>query len=142
MAGLALLTLSLTLAQAATPSPAPSHAAQPTSRLQGDWVVTIIDNIEVMPDSRVTITFQGARVSGLASCNSYTATFTTDRQQGIKITGLLSTMKACDEARMSQERDFRDLLPAIVRYEIGADDTLVLSTAQGKTITATRKPAT
>lgn len=140
MAVLALLMLSLPLTQAPAPATPPPAASQASSNLQGDWVVNVIDNIQVMPDSRVTISFQGARVSGLASCNSYTATFTTDREHGLKITGLLTTMKACDEARMSQERDFKDLLPAVVRYEIAADDTLVLTTAQGETLTATRKP--
>jgi heat shock protein HslJ len=47
-------------------------------------------------------------------------------------------MKACDGARMIQEEDFFAVLRQVVSYEIRPANTLVLRTADGKTITATR----
>ena len=106
--------------------------------LEGEWLVEIVDNIKVMPDSLVTITFSGTRVMGQASCNSYTGTYRATAD-GMKLEGLLTTMRACDDPRMSQERDFLGLLRVISSYEIGSDGTLVLRTSAGKAITARRR---
>jgi heat shock protein HslJ len=112
---------------------------QPEARgLEGDWVVEIIDNIKVMPESTVTITFRGGRLSGLASCNTYSGPY---RVAGSEITteSILTTMKACDAPRMSQERDFLSILRGVVRFELDGKTRIVLTDARGKSITATRK---
>ena len=103
----------------------------------GEWIVTVIDNIKVMPDSQVTLTLTTTNVSGLASCNTYRGSFTVDGET-VKVGELLKTMKACDGPRMSQEADFLSLLRNVVRYEIRANGTLVLTTSNGKTIIAAR----
>ena len=109
------------------------------SALEGEWVVEIVDNIKVMPESRVTITFSGTRVLGLASCNSYTGTYRV-ADDSMKFESLLTTMKACDQSRMSQERDFLGVLRAVSQYEIASGGVLTLRTAAGKAITARRAP--
>ena len=77
----------------------------------------IVNNIKVMPESLVTITFGGTGVMGQGSCNSYTGTYRTTAG-GIKFESILTTMRACDDARMSQERDFLGLLREVTSYEL------------------------
>jgi putative lipoprotein len=121
-----ILVLSLLLFQ-------PREAA-----LEGEWVVEIVDNIKVLPESLVTVTFSGTRVMGQASCNSYTGTYRATAD-GIKFEGLLTTMRACDDSRMSQEREFLAVLRAVSSYEIDKSGTLLLRTSAGKAITARRR---
>ena len=106
--------------------------------LEGEWNVEVVDSIKVMPDSRVTIRFQGTRVAGVSSCNSYSGTYTVDGTS-LRTSGILSTMKACSPELMSQERDFMFVLRNTARYELQGTDTLVLLTRQGRAITARRK---
>jgi heat shock protein HslJ len=109
-----------------------------SAALEGEWTVNVIDNINVMPAAPVTITFRGTRVSGLASCNTYIGAYTV-AGTSLKTESILTTMKACDGPRMSQERDFLTVLRSVERYELRADGVLRLVTADGKAITATRK---
>lgn len=108
--------------------------------LEGEWTVSVIDNIKVMPDAPVTVAFKGVRVTGNSSCNSFQGGFTVSGTS-LKTDSILTTMKACDGPRMSQERDFLTLLRRVVRYEIRANGSLVLTTDDGKSMTASRKAA-
>ena len=113
---------------------------QPDSAvLEGEWLVEVIDNISVMPGVPVTVTFRGTRVSGLASCNTYMGTYSVTGTS-IRTESVLSTMKACDGPRMSQERDFLTMLRGLARFELPQGGKLKLVTAEGKTIMASRKP--
>ena len=111
---------------------------EPRSPLAGVWLVQELDGIAVMPHTRVTIEFQESRVRGFASCNSYSASFSVSGTK-VQVSELLTTMMACDGAVMSQERDFKELLPSVVRYELRSDDTVVLTTDRGRTIRARRQ---
>ena len=119
-------------------APGAAPASQLEAALEGEWVVEIVDNIRVMPESAVTVTLRGTRVSGLASCNTYTRIYTAEGTD-VKTDSILTTMKACDEARMSQEREFLSLLRSVVRYELRPKDTLLLINAAGKSISARRR---
>jgi heat shock protein HslJ len=120
----------------------PASAAQAgPAPYEGEWVVEVIDKIKVMPDSQVTMKVTRTRISGLASCNTYQGSFTVS-EGSVRVGELLKTMKACDGARMIQENDFLAVLRAVIRYEIGRDDTLRLLTGDGKAIVATRAPST
>lgn len=113
----------------------------PLKPLQGEWTVEVIDRIKVLPEARVSLAFQGNRVTGSASCNAYQGLAEVSGQR-LQITGILATMKACDDARMRQEREFLELLRHVERYEVQANGNLLqLTTAEGKTITARRRPA-
>ena len=129
---LEILAIVSVLAQA----PAPPTAA--ADAIEGEWKIEIVDNIRIMPDAAVTITFRGGRVSGFASCNTFQGEFTA-RGGALTTSNLMTTMKACDGPRMSQERDFLALLRAATKYERRNDDTLVLTTASGKSMRASRK---
>jgi heat shock protein HslJ len=127
-----LLFLAATFAQMQAP-PQPDGAA-----LEGTWAIEVIDNIAVMPEAPVTLTFRGNRVSGTASCNSF--------QGGVRVSGdtlkfdsILTTMKACDTPRMSQEKDFLSVLRQVTRYSLDRDGGLVLTTAGGKRLSAKKK---
>jgi heat shock protein HslJ len=132
------LALAILLQNPSSIAPAPQPDPPPYA---GDWTVEVIDNIKVLPESRVTIRIDGAgataQVSGLAPCNNYRGTLTT-AADGIRIRGIVKTMKACDPARMSEESDFFELLNQVSAYEVRPNDTLVLRTEAGKRITARR----
>jgi heat shock protein HslJ len=131
------LTLTTFLLQAAGAAP-PANLSQPEPPpFEGHWVVEVIDNIKVMPDSKVTMRIEGQRVSGDASCNTYQGSFTVNGSS-VKVGEFLKTMKTCDGARLSQENDFLDLLREVVRYEVHSRDRLELTTSNRKTITARR----
>jgi putative lipoprotein len=129
------VALSLVLVAPAS-SQAPIPAPDPP-RHEGEWVVEVIDNIKVMPEARVTLRVQANTVSGLASCNSYRGGVQIVGER-IKVGEIMTTMKACDGPRMSEERDFLALLKTVVRLQLRDDDTLLLTNPEGKTITATR----
>ncbi|HUE84828.1 MAG TPA: META domain-containing protein [Vicinamibacterales bacterium] len=105
---------------------------------EGQWVVEIIDRIEVMPDSQVTMRIEGQTITGLASCNTYRGRFTVTGTS-VQVGELLKTMKACDTARLSEEEDFLSLLRDVVHYEVQSRDSLALETSDGKTIVAKRE---
>jgi heat shock protein HslJ len=117
-----------------TQTPAPP----PAEDLEGDWNVEIVDNIRVMPEAAVTLTFRGGRITGFASCNTFQGGFTA-HDGTFQATDVLTTMKACDGARMSQERDVLGLLRTATRYERRNDDILILTTPAGKSMRASRK---
>ena len=113
---------------------------QPMTPLEGEWRVDVVDGIKVMPDSLVTLRFRGTGISGLSSCNNYSGSFSLD-DTVFKTTSILSTMKACSSELMSQERDVLYVLRHAVRAELKGKDSLVLTTADRKTLTATRSSA-
>jgi heat shock protein HslJ len=131
-------TVALTLWLQAAGSTPPLTSTQPTPPpYEGEWVVEIIDNIKVMPDSTVTIRIEGQTITGIASCNNYRGSFTAT-ETSVTVGELLRTMKACDAARLSEENDFLALLREVVRYAVQSRDTLELKTSSRKTIVAKR----
>lgn len=135
------LSLFLQAAGATTPPP-PAQPAPPP--YEGEWVVELIDNIKVMPDSDVTMRIEGAglvgvaSIMGIASCNNYRGSFEVTGTT-VKVGELLRTMKMCDAARLGEENDFLTLLRDVVRFEVQSRDILELKTADRKTIVARRR---
>jgi heat shock protein HslJ len=120
-------------------APSAAPPVQPESLPhEGVWVVEMIDHIRVLPESQVTMRLERQNVSGHASCNTYRGQLTVSGTD-VKVGELLRTMMACDQATMSQEKDFFSVLGAAVTYELRGTDTMVLSTSAGRTITARRK---
>jgi hypothetical protein len=131
------LVVSALLLQAGS-SPSPTIAQPDLAPHEGSWQVEVIDNIKVMPESRVTITIRGAAISGNGPCNTYRGTFTVSDGDRVRVGQLLKTMKACDPARMSEEADFFDLLQSVVGFEVRPTGVLELTTREGKTISSRR----
>ena len=102
----------------------------PASLVRGPaWVVEDIDKSGVIERSRPTLLFDDkGRLSGSASCNTYTASYTIGGE-GLAIGKSVSTRKACPPALMTQEQAFLAFLEAVDRFEIGGDGALILHAA-------------
>lgn len=108
--------------------------------LRGEpWVVQEIAGAALVAGSRASLVFdEGGRVTGTASCNSYTAPYTLTGE-GLTIGAAAASRKACVPAVMKQEAAFLAALAAVQRIEVTADGTLVLHTADGQRVTAKRE---
>ena len=92
-----------------------------------EWVLEDINNQGIIDDSRVTLNFgDEGRVAGKASCNRYFAVYSVDGET-LNIQQAATTMMACPEALMNQERRFLDALQGVHSFEIDATGALVLT---------------
>ena len=118
--------------QAATPA----GSWQATGFLQGRCVKSLIAGTEI------TASFDSSgTLSGSAGCNTYRATYTTDRG-GIEITQLAATEKACASPAglMEQEAAYLAALPTAVRYRVGGRSLELLSAEGTIVVSYTRVP--
>lgn len=84
--------------------------------------------VSAVAGSKVTAVFsEDGKLSGSGGCNDYSATYTTSGD-GITVTGLLSTKKACEY--QEQEDAYFAALQTAARYELRGD-TLELRTKDG-----------
>jgi len=92
-----------------------------------EWVLEDINNQGIIDNSRVTLNFGDAgRVAGRASCNRYFAGYSVDGET-LNIQQAATTMMACPEALMNQERRFLDALQGAHSFEIDATGALILT---------------
>lgn len=108
------------------------------SLLTGDeWIVEDINRQGIIDASRITLQFdKSGRLHGQASCNQYTTTYELTEQ--IDIGQAIATRKACAPALMNQEQRFLTLLADVIQIEFDEKGALLLSTADGSTLTARR----
>jgi len=120
--------------ESATPAPAPAPDLAGSS-----WAVTTIEGDSVVAGSEVTIAFAAdGQASGNATCNNYNGKYTLE---GANLTfgPTMSTLRAClEEGKTAQEAKFLGALAKVATWSIMPDDGLVLTTSEGKTITARR----
>ena len=111
----------------------------PVSLLRGGtWVVESIDGAPSIPSAMPTIVFgDSGSVSGSASCNSYSGAYALTGE-GLTVSRLLSTRKACPPPLMQQEDAFLARLREVLRFERPPGGTLVLHTGASQTIRARR----
>ncbi len=103
-----------------------------TSLAGSVWQVESIDAGGIVDSSMVTLDFtEAGRVAGYGSCNRYfgSATF---EGHALSVGPLASTLKACPEALMNQERSFFQAMEAAARFEIERDQWLVLTDEEGR----------
>jgi heat shock protein HslJ len=74
------------------------------------------------------------KLSGSGGCNQYNAEYTTTASNGITITQPTSTMMACAEAVMQQEKQYLSLLPTAAKYEISGDQLTLFNSAGTKVL--------
>jgi len=92
-----------------------------------EWVLEDINNQGIIDNSRVTLNFgDEGRVAGKASCNRYFAVYSVDGET-LNIQQAATTMMACPEALMNQERRFLDALQGAHSFEIDATGALILT---------------
>jgi heat shock protein HslJ len=113
-------------------------ATDKTPLLGAEWIIEDIAGGGVIDNSHATLHFLAdGRLVGSASCNRFFGSYkSTGTQLSIEPAG--TTMMACPEALMDQERRLLTLLPAVKSYRIDETGALVLTTTDGKTILARR----
>ena len=95
------------------------------------WQVESIDRGGIVDRSIATLDFREAgRLAGSGSCNRYFGGVTREGSE-LTIGGVGSTLMACVEALMSQERRFFAALEATRRYEVQSDNRLLLLDESG-----------
>lgn len=112
---------------------------EPASLLRGpEWVVEDIGSSGIVDRSRATLNFgDDGRLFGRGSCNNFNAAYTLTGEN-LTIGQAASTMMACEEPLMQQERRFLDVLQQVTRFEISDSGALVLVDRNGRKITARR----
>ena len=107
--------------------------------LTGEWMVAEIAGAAALPETEVTLHFDGkGRVSGAAGCNRYSADYALTGE-GLKIEKAVMTEMACiDPAVMEQEQRFAGRLGSIDRFDIRDDGALVLYVRDAAAIVAKR----
>jgi heat shock protein HslJ/uncharacterized lipoprotein YbaY len=104
-----------------------------------EWVVEDISG-GMVDRSRATLSFAaGGRLSGRASCNSFTTTYTLTGET-LTVGKAATTMMACAPSLMQQEGRFLDILQNVRRFEITENGALVLISGDERRITARRGP--
>ncbi len=111
----------------------------PAILLRGvEWVVEDIDDGGIVDNSRATLEFGDEdRISGAASCNRFMGGYSLSGE-GLTLSQMATTMMACDQALMTQELRFLEILGSVQRFELSDDGALVLHGSDGRTITARR----
>lgn len=103
-----------------------------------EWRIESIAEGGVIDNSHATLQFLGnGRLAGSATCNRIIGSYAADGAR-LRIQPAGTTMMACPEALMNQERKLLDLLPAIERFQIDETGELVLYTAEGPAVRARR----
>jgi prepilin-type processing-associated H-X9-DG protein len=137
LAAIALATMTGCASTGTEPAtkPAPTGGA---ALLGAEWKVTEIAGKGIVPNSKPNIMFADGRVSGAGSCNRFMGGYTVAADGlSLQMSQMASTMMACPDELMQQERVFLDTLGAVTGYSV-AGNVLTLKTADGKTIRATR----
>jgi heat shock protein HslJ len=101
---------------------------------EGEWVAR---NINGMPVVGGPITFRlekGGRASGSGGCNTWSASYDLTAREGIRITGVTSTRRACEPAVMEQESRYFEILRLAQGYSFYSDRSLSLIAADGRAV--------
>lgn len=106
--------------------------------LQGKpWTVIALNNKSIINFTKVSMSFgPEGLLSGSASCNHYSTAYEFEEQLDIKT--VITTRKLCDVALMNQEKDFLDVLTDVESIDFDENNDLVMTTADGRTLTARR----
>jgi heat shock protein HslJ len=98
------------------------------------WLLTELNGEAPLPETAITAEFdQDGRVGGSSGCNNYNTTYTVDGDQLTFSEQMASTMMACLEPIMEQEREYLQALSVTATYEI-KDDELILSDSDGNVV--------
>ncbi|MFA5629896.1 MAG: META domain-containing protein [Porticoccaceae bacterium] len=99
----------------------------PKRLLQGEqWRVVSLDGNPVVADSEITINFvDDGLIAGSASCNWYSGQYQV-KGDGLGISELVSTRRACQPPLMEQEAAFLKKLPGIDRFDFNSEGQLLL----------------
>lgn len=125
--------------QAAPEAEETAETMETTSDLAStSWLLSELDGAAPVAGGRpatLEIDAEG-RVAGSTGCNRFMGGYSAD---GATVTfgQLATTMMACPDELMQQERTFLDVMGAAASYSI-VDDTLTITAADGRTVVFTR----
>jgi heat shock protein HslJ len=76
------------------------------------WELTLLDGEALVPETRITLRFEGAQVNGSAGCNSYGGGFTLGQDGSLQIGPVAITEMYCmsPEGVMDQEYAYTEFL--------------------------------
>lgn len=101
-----------------------------------DWMIEDIDGRGVVDGSAASLTFgPDGRLSGNATCNRILGEYN-EKDGSISLGPVGTTMMACPDALMEQERRVLEILAGTVSYEITEDGALILNGTDGRKIMA------
>ncbi len=115
-------------------------AQEVSPQLSGpEWMIEDVAGRGVIDMSPASLLFlPDGRLAGNATCNRLIGSYQhNDTSLSIAPTG--STMMACPDALMEQERRLLDILSTVIAYRIDDTGALVLETSDGRAITARRR---
>lgn len=106
-----------------------------TETLPGStWLLTALGGEAVVGEATLTFGEDGESIGGRA-CNSYGGDLSFNDEGLPEIGAVFSTMMACEEPRLAEERALFDALEAMASVRLGTD-TLVLLDAEGNELAA------
>jgi heat shock protein HslJ len=104
--------------------------------IEGSWTLLSIGGAQVPSTITATADFgSDGTVNGNGGCNDYNATYTAEGADGLTVSGLSATRKACDLSTSGIEALFLDGLQAATNFSI-ANDQLTIRTASGDLVFA------
>ena len=113
-----------------------AHDDQPL--LGAEWLVEDIGGQGVIDDTQAALHFlRDGRLAGNATCNRILGSYEANDGR-LTVSPAGTTMMACPEALMNQERRLLDLLTQIEGYSFDSSGGLILRAENGTTITARR----
>lgn len=112
-----------------------------THPLEGSaWNLTMLEGAEASQDVTTTLTFgQEDDIGGNGGCNVFGGSVDFAQSGAIDIFDVFSTLMACEDSRMRQERAFFDALESATRFTL-ENETLTLADETG-TVLAVFVPA-
>ena len=128
------------------PTSLPAYHAVAEHLMQNDpapllgraWSIGSVGGEEVVEGSEPELTFgRDGRLSGTTGCNRFFGEWEADEGE-LSVSNLGSTRMACPPELMDQEKRVLDLLAAVERFEVREDGSLVLTSSDNGSLTATR----
>jgi heat shock protein HslJ len=100
------------------------------------FLLTELNGKTPLPGTTITMEFgEEDRVAGSSGCNSYSTTYAVDGNNLTFGEQMASTLMACLEPVMEQEREYLQALANTATFEV-QDDVLVLFNADGEEVTS------
>lgn len=98
------------------------------------WLLTTVLGEQPLPGTIITLEFgEGGKVGGSSGCNRYSASYTFDGNQLSFGEQMATTMMACLEPVMQQEREYLQVLAGTKTFQL-EDDVLTLFDGDGEEV--------
>ena len=103
-----------------------------------DWVILRVGEMDALADRPADIAFTNGRVSGTTGCNRFSGSYDVNTT-ALTLGPLAATKMACPGTAMEQENKLLAILKGTIGMTFRNGDTLILTGANGRTVTLRRK---